>query len=194
MDQMPAVLTYPDHHAVWLDAMGVSRWVSTTSLHGIEGQVAVVDAKQATEVALAAEQSDAIVHPLPAIVQSARYWVVGGTPLSDDERRLLAGMMAAIQAPVDEVVYSASQNGLEKEAMTIQATGLATWSRLNVCAASPQLEMRLPDALKVLLLGDVVFSNAHARTWRIPSLTAMLSEPLLKREAWIHLKAMWADA
>ena len=70
---------------------------------------------------------------------------------------------------------------------------MTTWPRLNVCHVS-ELNVLLPETLNVLLLGDVEFPDGHRRVWRIPALVDMLSEPLLKRDAWIGLKAMWAQA
>ena len=196
MDQMSNgvfdVLTYPEHHAVWLDAMGISRWASTASLAERGSESHAVALECLPEPVLAAVATTAVldVPVLPKIIQTARYWVVGAASLDEEACRLLAGMMAAIQATEGEVVYSPVQTMQDGEGH-VQTTGLATWPRLSVCHV-PQLSVSLPETLNVLLLGDVAFPEGHDRLWRIPALADMLSEPLLKREAWVGLKAMWA--
>ena len=190
-DHASAVLTYPEHHAVWLDVMGISRWASTTSLGGAGSATNVPAFEHLPEpaLAIAAKAVEVDLPVLPKIIEAARYWVIGAAPLGDDACRLLAGMMAAIQAAEAEVVYSAVQDG----GAHVQSTGMPTWPRLNVCHV-PELRVHLPETLSVLLLGDVGFPEGHHRVWRIPALVDMLSEPLLKREAWAGLKAMWAQA
>ncbi|AXF86110.1 hypothetical protein DTO96_101851 [Ephemeroptericola cinctiostellae] len=189
-DDVSAVLTYPEHHAVWLDVMGISRWASTASLGGAVSvaNAPVLEGLPEPVLVVAAKAVVADLPVLPKIIQAARYWVIGVAPLDDDACRLLAGMMAAIQATEGEVVYSSVQDGVEH----VQTTGMATWPRLNVCHVS-ELNVSLPETLSVLLLGDVDFPEGHHRVWRIPALADMLSEPLLKREAWVGLKAMWAQ-
>ena len=190
-DSVSDVLMYPEHHAVWLDAMGISRWTTTLSLNETASVESEPTFECLPEHTVEAEMAAVVVDKpvLPEIIQTALYWVIGSSPLAGEECRLLAGMMLAIQAVEGEVVYSTVQgDGVAH----IQATGLVTWPRLNVCHV-PQLDVVLPDTLKVLLLGDVIFPEGDGRVWRIPALADMLSEPLLKREAWAGLKAMWAQ-
>lgn len=173
-------VTYPEHHAAWLEVMGVNRWQHREPI-----EVAHIE----TGVEINEETQHNVLTALPERIQSARYWILGNAALTAEETFLLAGMMAAIKAQGDEVVYSHLADQLDFLQLD---TGLATFPRLSV-QTLPDLNVALPEGLKVLQLGDAILSSTHASMWRIPSLSGMLSTPLLKREAWQVLKTMWAS-
>lgn len=183
MDATTDILSYPQHHGAWLDAMGVSRWA-------FKGEAIE------TAGAVLAEQAPIVIAPVAEAwstsIQTARYWVIGNAALNDAELALLAGMMAAIGAEADDVVYSFCGDALES---SVQNTRVANWSRLNV---QPVAVFDNPPAVRVLMLGDDVAKTARGfdegKTYRIPALSDILAQPLLKRDAWQVLKKMWAES
>lgn len=174
-------ISYPEHHAVWLDAMGISRWHTTSVI------LETTPALAQNSGSAVGEPVTATQSPLPEAIANAQYWVIGSAPLEHDSAYLLAGMMAAIQATENDVVYS---HIAESHSSTF-ATGLPHFAKINVQTIE-HTSFDMPTPLKVLILGDTSVSFTADAIWQIPSLSALLDTPLLKREAWATLKAMRA--
>lgn len=183
MSTTESPITYPEHHAAWLDAMGVSRWHSTHVIEPINVEIsAPISAIEVIKPITAP-----VKNTLPALIEHASYWVVGTEALDHETAYLLAGMMAAIQATEVQVVYS----HFGKAHSTHIATGQVHFTKLHI-EVIENSTFELPTQLKVLVLGDASFDAKHDAQWRIPSLSAMLETPQLKRDAWETLKTMRA--
>lgn len=172
-------VSYPEHHAVWLDAMGISRWHSTA----VEETIAPAQ-NMTSDVSKPATQ---VASPLPDSITKAMYWVIGATPLDHDTAYLLAGMMHAIQATDADVVYS----HIAPSNSSTVATGLPHFPKCHIQTIA-HTEFDIPEQLNVLILGDMPVSFSSESMWRLPSLPSLLDNPLLKRDAWNILKAMRA--
>jgi hypothetical protein len=178
-----AILTYPEHHVAWLEAMGVTRWQANKPFMktaALETPIASSTMHNRT-VELVTEQ------PIPQSsltpqIEMASYWVIGAQPLIPAEAYLLAGMMQAIDAKA--VVFSHPADEL---AQSVMQTGLASWTRLIVQALPLTGLFVVPETVKVLFLGDALFEHA-AKSWCLPTLNELLSEPMRKRDAWEILK------
>lgn len=216
MNANTEVLSYPQHHGAWLEVMGVSRWRLNGVIDVVDAvsdAVVTVDQTQ-IDIALSTTMATATIDVVDApnalnarvelskvatetktrwaeSIQNARYWVIGNAVLQDEEVALLAGMMAAIQATADEVVYSFCSSELD---VSVQYTRVSQWSRLNV---QPVLAFDSPPAVTVLVLGEDAMKTTvgfeTAKVFCIPALSDILREPLLKRDAWQVLKAMRAQ-
>lgn len=179
MSTTESPITYPEHHATWLDAMGVSRWYSTHVIEPSSVEISVIEVIKPTTAP--------VKNALPALIEHASFWVIGMEALDHETAYLLAGMMAAIQATEAQVVYS----HFGKAHSTHIATGQVHLTKLHI-EVIENSAFELPAQLKVLVLGDTPFETQHDAQWRIPSLSAILETPQLKRDAWEILKIMRA--
>ncbi|MBS1174525.1 MAG: hypothetical protein H6R05_656 [Burkholderiaceae bacterium] len=176
---MNLIKRHPEAHDAWLYAMGIDvRW---RHRGGLTEAGAVVDIP---------------VVELPECVVQARYWVIGEQPLTDAQAYLLAGMMWAIgvQGGVG-CIYSHVADSTQTMPQSV-ATGLPALSAINSLAVEPILLQNAVDELEhstIIVLGDALMAErTHKRIIRVPSLQAMIDNPLLKKDAWNVLKNLRA--
>ena len=169
---------HPQAHDAWLYAMGIDvRWRHRSGL--------------SDEVAL-----DASALELPECVVQARYWIIGEQPLTDAQAYLLAGMMWAIGAQnTTDCTYSHVTDSTQTTPKTI-ATGLPALAIINTLAVEPTL-LQIPvdalDTITFIVMSDALMAGqTHKRLLRVPSLQAMIDNPLLKKDAWAVLKNLRA--
>ena len=169
---------HPQAHDAWLYAMGIDvRWRHRSGL--------------SDEVAL-----DAPALELPECIAQSRYWVLGEQPLTDAQAYLLAGMMWAIGAQnTTDCTYSHATDSTQTTPKTI-ATGLPALAIINTLAVEPTL-LQIPvdalDTITFIVMSDALMAGqTHERLLRVPSLQAMLDNPLLKKQAWAVLKNLRA--
>ena len=182
-DSTEAILTYPEHHVAWLEVMGVTRWQANKpfmTTAALEIPIAINTMHNRT-VELVKEKPIPKTS-LPLQIEMASYWVIATQPLIPAEAYLLAGMMQAIDAKA--VVFS---HPSEELAQSVVQTGLASWPRLIVQALPLTGLFVVPETVKILFLGDALFDHA-AKSWCLPTLNELLSEPMRKRDAWEILK------
>lgn len=183
-------LNYPEQHGAWLAEMGVTRWQATRAMPPLETheQSAPTMTEVTNNIVPITQASSDASYDWPASVSTARYWVVSSSALKPSDAYLLAGMMQAIGAQTDEVLYSCITT--EQEVLQQQATGLPTWPSLRIQTISTHAldaELLLPESVQFMVLGTL------AHQWQIPfeslpSLAEMQEQPLRKREAWQVLK------
>ena len=169
---------HPQAHDAWLYAMGIDvRWRHRSGL--------------SDEVAL-----DAPALELPECIAQSRYWVLGEQPLTDAQAYLLAGMMWAIGAQnTTDCTYSHATDSTQTTPKTI-ATGLPALAIINTLAVEPTL-LQIPvdalDTITFIVMSDALMAGqTHERLLRVPSLQAMIDNPLLKKDAWAVLKKLRA--
>ncbi len=169
---------HPQAHDAWLYAMGIDvRWRHRSGL--------------SDEVAL-----DAPALELPECIAQSRYWVLGEQPLTDAQAYLLAGMMWAIGAQnTTDCTYSHATDSTQTTPKTI-ATGLPALAIINTLAVEPTL-LQIPvdalDTITFIVMSDALMAGqTHERLLRVPSLQAMIDNPLLKKQAWAVLKNLRA--
>ena len=169
---------HPQAHDAWLYAMGIDvRWRHRSGL--------------SDEVAL-----DASALELPECVVQARYWIIGEQPLTDAQAYLLAGMMWALGAQnTTDCTYSHATDSTQTTPKTI-ATGLPALAIINTLAVEPTL-LQIPvdalDTITFIVMSDALMAGqTHKRLLRVPSLQAMIDNPLLKKDAWAVLKNLRA--
>ena len=169
---------HPQAHDAWLYAMGIDvRWRHRSGL--------------SDEVAL-----DAPALELPECIAQSRYWVLGEQPLTDAQAYLLAGMMWAIGAQnTTDCTYSHATDSTQTTPKTI-ATGLPALAIINTLAVEPAL-LQIPvdalDTITFIVMSDALMAGqTHERLLRVPSLQAMIDNPLLKKQAWAVLKNLRA--
>ena len=169
---------HPQAHDAWLYAMGIDvRWRHRSGL--------------SDEVAL-----DAPALELPECIAQSRYWVLGEQPLTDAQAYLLAGMMWAIGAQnTTDCTYSHATDSTQTTPKTI-ATGLPALAIINTLAVEPTL-LQIPvdalDTITFIVMSDTLMAGqTHERLLRVPSLQAMIDNPLLKKQAWAVLKNLRA--
>ena len=169
---------HPQAHDAWLYAMGIDvRWRHRSGL--------------SDEVAL-----DAPALELPECIAQSRYWVLGEQPLTDAQAYLLAGMMWAIGAQnTTDCTYSHATDSTQTTPKTI-ATGLPALAIINTLAVEPTL-LQIPvdalDTITFIVMSDALMAGqTHERLLRVPSLQAMIDNPLLKKDAWAVLKNLRA--
>ena len=167
---------HPQAHDAWLYAMGIDvRWRHRSGL--------------SDEVAL-----DAPALELPECIAQSRYWVLGEQPLTDAQAYLLAGMMWAIGAQnTTDCTYSHATDSTQTTPKTI-ATGLPALAIINTLAVEPTL-LQIPvdalDTITFIVMSDALMAGqTHERLLRVPSLQAMIDNPLLKKDAWVVLKKL----
>jgi DNA polymerase III psi subunit len=182
-----STLTYPEHHAAWLEAMGVTRWQAKRPLVMAAESQTITENFAENRIALNSDSEPSTDNlttssVLSPQIEMADYWVVAQQPLNPAEAYLLAGMMQAIHAkavvfshPADELLHSVMQ------------TGLASWPRLVVQGLPFAESFVVPKNVKVLFLGEQLFEH-KAQSWCLPTLAELLSEPMRKRDAWEVLK------
>ena len=167
---------HPQAHDAWLYAMGIDvRWRHRSGL--------------SDEVAL-----DASALELPECVVQARYWIIGEQPLTDAQAYLLAGMMWAIGAQnTTDCIYSHVADSTQTMPQSV-ATGLPALPAINSLAIEPILLQNAVDGLEhstIIVLGDALMAEqTHKRIIRVPSLQAMIDQPMLKKETWAMLKRL----
>ncbi|MCE1160557.1 MAG: hypothetical protein LWW74_05050 [Burkholderiales bacterium] len=175
---MNLVKRHPEAHDAWLYAMGIDvRWRHRSGL--------------SDEVAL-----DAPALELPECIVQSRYWVLGEQPLTDAQAHLLVGMLWAIGAQdTTDCTYSHVTDSTQTTPQTI-ATGLPTLAIINTLAVEPVLLQIPVDALHtttLIVMSDALMAGqTHERLLRVPSLQAMIDNPLLKKDAWAVLKKLRA--
>ena len=168
---------HPQAHDAWLYAMGIDvRWRHRSGL--VEAGAAV----------------DAPVVELPECIAQSRYWVLGEQPLNDAQAYLLAGMMWAIGTQdTTDCTYSHATDSTQTTPKTI-ATGLPALAIINTLAVEPALLQIPVDALHtttLIVMSDALMAGqTHERLLRVPSLQAMIDNPLLKKDAWVVLKKL----
>jgi DNA polymerase III psi subunit len=190
-----AILIYPEHHTVWLEAMGITRWQIKEPLAQVTHSTNAVEKLLPNEpIEKNVAEQDAMPEALEAThsiltpqIEMAQYWVIGQQTLIPEEAYLLAGMMQAIGA--QSVVFSHAADELLDSVMS---TGLASWPRLVVQALPLGGTLKVPETVKILILGETPL-QLQAKLWSLPSLSQLLAEPQLKREAWEILKKAKAD-
>ena len=171
---------HPQAHDAWLYAMGIDvRWRHREGL--ADGGMT----------------ADASALELPECIAQSRYWVLGEQPLTDAQAYLLAGMMWAIGAQnTTDCTYSHATDSTQTTPKTI-ATGLPALAIINTLAVEPAL-LQIPvdaflDTTTLIVMSDALMAGqTHKRLLRVPSLQAMIDNPLLKKDAWAVLKNLRA--
>lgn len=176
---MNLVKQHPEAHDAWLYAMGIDvRWRHR------EGLADGVDDGGMT--------ADASALELPDYIVQTRYWVIGERALTDAQAYLLAGMMWAMGVTTTaDCIYSYGADSTAN-APTAVATGLPALATLNTLAVEPALLQTPIETIDntIILLGDALMAGqTHERLLRVPSLQAMIDNPLLKKQAWAVLKS-----
>jgi hypothetical protein len=180
---MMTIQSYPEHHHEWLAAMGVVRWQARDSRLISAPTTPIVHVEAVAEVT---REPDFV---WPERMVQARYWLVGESALDAATAYLLAGMMKAIGATQDEVVYTS----IVDDAQERYTTGLPSWPVLNVQALPRSVfeqPLKVADELIVLTLGAVDHQWETANPVKLPGLTEMIARPELKKEAWMLLKQL----
>lgn len=188
-------LTYPEYHPAWLESLGITRWQSREPLAQVAHPTSAVEKvllnepieKSVTERDAMPEKLELTHLILTPQIEKAQYWVIGHQALIPEEAYLLAGMMQAIGA--QSVVFSYEADALSDSVMP---TGLASWPKLMVQALPLGGMLKVPETVKVLILGEVSL-QLQAKSWLLPPLSQLLAQPHLKREAWEVLKKAKAD-
>ena len=170
---------HPQAHDAWLYAMGIDvRWRHREGL--ADGGMT----------------ADASALELPECIAQSRYWVLGEQPLTDAQAHLLAGILWAIGAQdATDCAYSHAADSTQTTPKTI-ATGLPALAIINTLAVEPTLLQIPVDALHtttLIVMSDTLMAGqTHERLLRVPSLQAMIDNPLLKKQAWAVLKKLRA--
>ena len=177
---MNLVKRHPEAHDAWLYAMGIDvRWRHRSGL---------------TEVGAVV---DTLVVEVPECIRQASYWLIGERALSDAQAYMLAGILWAIgvQSAAD-CIYSHPQDGGTQSVPNAVLTGLSVLPTINTLAVEPILLQNVVDDIQnttLIVLGDVaIVGQTHKQTIRVPSLQAMIDNPLLKKDAWAVLKKLRA--
>ena len=175
---MNLVKQHPEAHDAWLYAMGIDvRW------------------RHREGVADGGMTADASAVEMPDCIAQARYWVIGERALTEAQTYLLAGMMWAMGVTgatgAADCIYSYGADSTAN-APTAVATGLPALATLNILAVEPALLQTRIETIDntIILLGDALMAGqTHERLLRVPSLQAMIDNPLLKKQAWAVLKS-----
>jgi hypothetical protein len=161
---------HPEAHDAWLYAMGIDvRWRHRSG-NQLDG---------APEM------------ELPECIIQSRYWLIGEQVLTEPQLYLLAGMMWAVGVQsVSDCVYSYSADATQTHPSPM-ATGGPFLDTVNVLGVEPKLLETPADAFEhttLIVFGDVLMSGVkHQRLLRLPSVQAMIENPLLKKQAWLTL-------
>lgn len=164
--------------------MGVVRWQQREEI--IASEVSVVPIDTIDTIEEIAVETDFV---WPERILQARYWLVGTSPLDAATAYLLAGMMKAIGATQDEVVYSSITDDLRESC----GTGLPSWSMVNLQAipnAVFKQSLEVPNEITLLMLGAITHQWKIAKIFNLPDLAEMIAQPERKRDAWAVLKQL----
>jgi hypothetical protein len=186
---------HPEQHAQWLNQMGITRWHATgaIALDTSESTAPIIAAPTETPTApvpapIAAEPQ---TYALPSAVRAAQYWLVGQSELDAPSASLLAHILKAIGATIEQVVYSFSSahHATEPASKTV-VTGVPSFSNILSIALPADALTRaidLPSTTQLIFLGatETAWNAPQTKT---PSLADMLAQPLKKRDAWQALK------
>lgn len=189
MTQQPQ---YPEQHAQWLNQMGITRWHATGAIAlDADLPAPIVADETVTPAATPTPAIEPPTYPLPSAVRAAQYWLIGQSELDAPSANLLAHILNAIGASIEQVVYSfASEHHATEPASKTVVTGVPSFSNiLSIALPADALAraIELPDTTQLIALGVSTPQWNGAQT-QTPSLADMLAQPLKKRDAWQGLK------
>lgn len=172
--------------------MGITRWHATGAIAlDADLPAPIVADETVTLNPIPTPAIEPQTYALPSAVRAAQYWLIGQSELDAPSANLLAHILNAIGASIEQVVYSfvSEQHATEPASKTV-VTGVPSFSNiLSIALPADALAraIELPDTTQLIALGVSTPQWNGAQT-QIPSLADMLAQPLKKRDAWQVLK------